>query len=81
MVAELASQDHIRALPKVELHVHVEGAARPTTLASLAKNNEVQLPVADPSDLYVYEGLEDFIAVYELVCRCLVRSEDFERDL
>lgn len=74
-----ASPEHIRSIPKVELHVHVEGAATPSTLASLAKKNDVHLPVQDPADLYVYEGLEDFISVYDIICRCLVAAEDFER--
>lgn len=54
--AGIASPGHIRSIPKVELHVHVEGAATPSTLASLAKKNTIELPVHDPADLYSYEG-------------------------
>jgi len=51
------SDDHIRALPKVELHVHVEGAAPPHTIAELARKNGVDLGVEDPADLYRYDDL------------------------
>jgi hypothetical protein len=34
-------------MPKVELHVHLEGAIRPATLLQLARRNGVRLPVQD----------------------------------
>ncbi len=37
-----------RDLPKVELHCHLEGAARPSTIADLARANGVALPTDDP---------------------------------
>ena len=36
-----------RRMPKVELHVHLEGAIRPTTLLNLAQRNRIQLPAND----------------------------------
>jgi len=71
------NDDHVRALPKVELHVHVEGAATPATVAELARRNGVALGVDDPADLYRYDGLADFLRVYDLVCRCLRTADDF----
>jgi adenosine deaminase len=70
---------HIRALPKVELHVHVEGAAPATTVAELARANGVDLGVDDPADLYRYRDLADFLRVFDLVCATLVRSDDIAR--
>lgn len=78
-MVEPASPEYVRSIPKVELHVHVEGAARPSTLAVLARQNGIKLPVQNFADLYTYEGLEDFIAAFDIVCRCLVSAEDFER--
>lgn len=69
----------VRALPKVELHCHLEGAVRPETLAELARGNGVELPASDPADLYRYEDLAGFLRIFELVCRTLVRREDFAR--
>ena len=69
----------VRALPKVELHVHVEGAARASTVAELAARNRVDLGVDDPSELYTYRDLADFLRVFDLVCRTLVSADDIHR--
>jgi adenosine deaminase len=37
----------LRALPKVELHCHVEGTMRPGTVVDLARKNAVPLPASD----------------------------------
>jgi adenine deaminase len=71
--------DAIRALPKVELHVHVEGAAPASTIAELAARNGVDLGVGDPQALYKYRDLADFLRVFDLVCRSLVHADDIHR--
>jgi adenosine deaminase len=70
---------YIRAMPKVELHVHVEGAAAATTVADLAARNGIDLGVTDPADLYRYRNLADFLRVFDLVCRVLVHEDDIRR--
>jgi adenosine deaminase len=65
----------VRALPKAELHVHVEGAARAATVADLARLHGIDLGVADPADLYRYGDLADFLRVFDLVC-CVLRTAD-----
>ncbi len=77
--ADPTTDDHIRALPKVELHVHVEGAAPPHTIAELARKNGVDLGVDDPAELYRYDDLADFLRVYDLVCRSLQHADDIHR--
>ena len=69
----------IRALPKAELHVHLEGAVEPSTIADLARRNGVDLGVDDPADLYSYDGLDDFLRVFDLVCRSLRTADDLHR--
>lgn len=71
-----ATDEHVRALPKVELHSHVEGAAKPATLARIARRNGVDLGVADPAELYQYADLGDFLRTYDLICRILQRADD-----
>ena len=75
----LASADHVRRLPKVELHCHVEGAARAATIAELAAGNGVTLPVADPAELFAFTDLNQFLSIYDVICRSLVTADDFAR--
>lgn len=72
-----ASDAHVRALPKVELHTHVEGAALPATIARIAARNGVDIGVDDPAELYRYRDLADFLRVYDIVCRSLQHPADF----
>jgi adenosine deaminase len=53
-----------RRLPKAELHLHFEGAIRPSTLRRLASEHTVVLPgdPARPDALYDYIGFTKFIA-------------------
>src|SRR4051812_19931501 len=74
-----ASDDHLRRLPKVELHCHVEGAARASTIADLARRHDVALPVEDPADLFEFTSLNQFLAVYDVICASLRTADDFRR--
>lgn len=71
--------EHLRRLPKVELHRHLEGAARPSTVLELAARHGIALPVEDPTELYDFRDLEHFIDVYGLVCSVYVTEDDFRR--
>jgi adenosine deaminase len=39
-------EHYVNAVPKAELHVHLEGSIQPPTLLALAQHNRVQLPHA-----------------------------------
>src|SRR4029450_12239210 len=71
--------EHLRRLPKVELHCHVEGAARATTIRDLAAKNGVRFPVDDPVDLYQFTSLNQFLEIYDVICASLVTADDFHR--
>lgn len=66
-------------LPKVELHCHVEGAIRPATVVELARKNGVTLPAEDPTELYAYDSLNGFLAVFFLVQGVLADRGDWAR--
>ncbi len=67
------------ALPKVELHCHIEGTMRPETLVDLARRNDVPLPSSDPTELYRYDSLDGFLRVFWLVQSTLAGREDWAR--
>lgn len=54
---------YLRALPKAELHLHLEGALRPELLLQLAERNRIRIPFSHPDDfqrLYRYRDFRDF---------------------
>jgi adenosine deaminase len=71
--------DPLDRIPKVELHCHVEGTVRPSTVIELAAKAGRPLPVDDPADLYRYDSLDSFLAVFWLVQETFVTPEDWER--
>jgi adenosine deaminase len=66
-------------VPKVELHCHVEGTVRPSTVAELAAKAGRRLPVDDPTELYRYDSLDSFLAVFWLVQELLESPADWAR--
>ncbi len=71
--------DVFDAIPKVELHCHVEGTIRPETVMELARAAGRPLPVDDPRQLYRYTSLDSFLAIFWLVQEVLARPDDWER--
>src|SRR2546426_805276 len=67
------------AIPKVELHCHVEGTVRPATVLELARKAGRPLPVEDPEDLYRYTSLDTFLAIFWVVQETLTEPVDWER--
>ena len=66
-------------IPKVELHCHVEGTVRPSTVVELARKAGRPLPSDDPSALYRYDSLDSFLAVFWLVQETLIERDDWAR--
>jgi adenosine deaminase len=71
--------DALEQLPKVELHCHLEGTMRPSTVLELAARNGVPLPTTDLRELYRYGSLDEFLAVFWLVQSCLQTRDDWAR--
>lgn len=70
----------IKALPKAELHVHLEGSIRPKTLLFLAQQNGIDLACTDEETLqaiYSYSDFSHFIELYGMVSSVLRKPEDF----
>jgi adenine deaminase len=75
----MTDRDAYDALPKVELHCHVEGALRPATVVELARKRGVTLPTQDPVKLYRYHSLDSFLDIFWLVQSLLMDADDWER--
>src|SRR5512132_4257747 len=71
--------DAFDLIPKVELHCHVEGTVRPGTVLELARKAGRALPVDDPAELYRYDSLDSFLAVFWLIQETLVDPGDWAR--
>jgi adenosine deaminase len=78
-VSNAALADALDRLPKVELHCHIEGTMRPTTVRDLARKNGVALPTDDLDELYRYGSLDEFLSVFWLVQSCLHDRDDWAR--
>lgn len=67
-------------LPKLELHLHLEGAAPPAFIRGLAAEKSVNLSgIFDERGAYAYRGFVDFLRVYEAACTVLQSPQDFYR--
>lgn len=72
----------LAALPKVELHIHLEGAMPPETLLALARKHRVDLPADSVQELrewFRFRDFDHFVEVYLACSRVLRAPEDFQR--
>jgi aminodeoxyfutalosine deaminase len=68
-------------MPKVELHVHLEGGILPRTVLDLARRHRVRLPADDEAGLrrwYRFTNFKHFIEIYLAIQGLLRTPEDFE---
>lgn len=73
----------IDALPKAELHLHIEGSLEPELMFALARRNRVAIPFASVEQVraaYDFSNLQDFLDIYYAGAAVLQVEEDF-RDL
>jgi len=77
----VALRRFLSAIPKVELHVHIEGAIQPATLLRLAARRGVDLPSDTEEGLrswFRFRDFSEFLEAYLVCCRCLRDPEDFQ---
>jgi adenosine deaminase len=76
----LSTADFIRALPKAELHVHIEGTLEPELVFELAEKHGIDLPYRSAAELraaYHFEDLQSFLDLYYTAANVLRDAADF----
>ena len=80
MADPAARERLIRRLPKVELHLHIEGMLEPEMMFSLAAKHGVALPYASVDAVraaYAFHDLQSFLDLYYAGCAVLRDRRDF----
>ena len=70
----------LRAMPKAELHIHIEGSLEPELIFALAQRNGVSLPYANVEALrsaYAFTNLQSFLDIYYAGASVLLTEQDF----
>lgn len=75
----------VRALPKAELHLHLEGSVTPAVARRLARRHGVRLPgvgdlddeAADLRRAFPFTDFSGFLRLYLAIASCLREAEDF----
>ena len=79
------TSEFIRAIPKSDLHVHLDGSLRLSTLIELAKTHMVELPSYEEDGLRElvfkdrYANLGEYLQGFAYTCAVLRDSESIER--
>ncbi len=71
----------IAALPKAELHLHLEGSLEPEQMFAFAARNKVAIPFRSVEEVraaYSFSKLQDFLDIYYQGAQVLLTSRDFE---
>jgi adenosine deaminase len=70
----------VQAMPKAELHIHIEGSLEPELIFKLAQRNGVELPYASVEHLrqaYDFKDLQSFLDIYYAGASVLLHEQDF----
>lgn len=73
-------QNLIQALPKAELHVHIEGTFEPELMFEIAQRNAVDIPyktIDEVKQAYNFHNLQSFLDIYYAGAKALIHEKDF----
>jgi len=72
--------DFIKALPKAELHLHIEGSLEPEQMFEMAARNNVTLPYKSVEEIraaYAFNNLQEFLDLYYAGMSVLQTQQDY----
>ncbi|HUQ99830.1 MAG TPA: adenosine deaminase [Gemmatimonadaceae bacterium] len=75
----------LRELPKAELHCHLDGSLRPSTLIELARDRRIELPGTSVEEIRDYmrvddaENLEDYLKRFDITISVMQTADALER--
>lgn len=80
------TREQLRAMPKADLHVHIDGGVRPATILDLAAERNHPLPADDPETLATFvtvspgcRSLADFLKTFDVFYPLLTGPQAVER--
>ncbi len=86
MPLEPMTLEIIRGLPKTDLHCHLDGSIRISTLIELAKKRKVELPTTDEEQLKLIlqagpqvKNLKDYLRAFDITLSVMQDDEDIFR--
>lgn len=74
------TKQFIQHLPKVELHLHLEGSFEPELMFEIAKRNNKQIPyssIEEVKEAYKFNNLQEFLDIYYEGANVLLKEQDF----
>lgn len=80
MRKDLNIDDFIAAMPKTELHLHIEGTFEPELMFRIAQRNKVAIPyqsVEEVKNAYNFRNLQEFLDIYYAGAGVLQTDRDF----
>lgn len=73
-------KNFIAQIPKIELHLHIEGTFEPELMFEIAQRNNVKIPyktVEEVKNAYNFNNLQEFLDIYYAGAGVLLTEQDF----
>ncbi len=80
------TEEFLRQLPKTDLHCHLDGSLRISTILELAEQHKIKLPAEDPDKLKQQllmgehcKSLDDYLKAFEVTLSVMQDTESLRR--